>query len=387
MTAHHRPTWVEVNLGAFQWNVEQVRRLTPPMTTVLAQVKSDAYGHGLLPVARELVACGVDWLGIASLDEAQVLREAGVTQPLLVQSALSPADAEAVIAYAVRPTVCAQEFARALHRAAQAHRQRIAVHLKVDTGMGRLGVWHDEAESFLKDLSDCTSLVWEGCYTHLPSADDDPAFTRRQLQEFLRCVERLRRAGWPFPVVHAANSMGVVGFPESHLTMVRPGLMLYGLYPLDALRDHLVLAPALRWKTRVIFLKRVPAGRAISYGRTYITRQPTTIATIPVGYGDGFRRQLSNRAEALLHGQRVPVVGRVCMDHCMLDVGALPQVRVGDEVVLVGEQGHAQISAEAVARWADTIPYEVVTGITDRVPRHYLRLPVSAAPSVQVLTT
>ena len=373
---HFRPTWVDVNLDALRWNLSQVRRLIPPVTNILAQVKSDAYGHGLVPVAQEFAACGVDWLGVASLDEAKMLREAGVTLPILVQSVLSPDDAEAVFAYDVRPTVCTVAFARALQRAAVARRRHVAVHLKVDTGMGRLGVWHEEAPAWLRALAECHLLELEGCYTHLPSADDDPAFTRQQLQLFNRCVAALRAHGWQLPLVHAANSMGVIGFRESHWTMVRPGLMLYGLYPLESLRADLALAPALQWKSRIIFLKQVPAGRSISYGGTHVTQRPTTIATVPVGYGDGYRRQLSNRAQVLIRGQRAPVVGRVCMDHLMIDVGHIPQASEGDEVVLIGAQETARISTEDVARWADSIPYEIVTAITDRCPRRYTRTPL-----------
>ena len=375
---HHRPTWIEVHLEALRWNVAEVRRRIPPTTRLLAQVKSDAYGHGLVPVAQALAACGVDGFGVVSLEEAGRLRQAGLTQPILLQSVVEPSAAETVLALDIWPTVCTVEFARALQRVAAAQRRLVPVHLKVDTGMGRLGVWHDEVDEFLTQLADCDALQWEGCYTHLPSADDDPDFTRVQLATFARCVARLRVQGFAFPLVHAANSIGIIAFPESHLTLVRPGVMLYGLYPATRLRAQITLAPALSWKSRIIFLKRVAAGRSISYGRTHVTSRPTTIATVPVGYGDGYRRALSNRSAVLIGGQRVPVVGRVCMDHLMLDVGHVTQVSVGDEVILIGSQGDAQIAAEELAVLAETIPYEIVTGITDRIPRRYLRTPLPA---------
>ncbi len=380
MSSLSRPTWVEVDLGAIAHNMKLLRSTLKPGVALLAQVKGNAYGHGLLDVARAYERLGVDWLGVASIDEAARLRDGGITKSLLVQTAILPEEAGAALEYRVQPAVCSVEVGAALDRAASARNTVATVHLKIDTGMGRLGVWHEEAEALAKRLQAFRRLRIAGCFTHFPSAEDDRRFTTAQIAAFRKLLARLRKM-LDAPVLgHAANSMALLSYPDSHCDLVRPGLAFFGLYPTPRLRRTITLQPALSWKTRIVFVKRVPAGRGISYGLTHTTRRPTVIATLPVGYADGYMRALSNRSVVLIRGQRASVVGRICMDQVMVDVGRIANVQVGDEAVLIGTQGDEEIRAEELAHRAGTIAYEICTSISDRVPRRYIgqeRLPIA----------
>ena len=366
-----RPTWVEVDLGALAHNVHTLRGRLAPGVALLAQVKGNAYGHGLLEVARAHEQLGADWLGVASIDEAARLRDDGITRPILVQTAILPEEAEAALEYDAQPAVCDIDVARALERAAAARRTIACIHLKIDTGMGRLGVWHAEADALVTHVLGLRHVRIAGCFTHFPSAEDDRRFTTAQIATFRQFLQRLRQRVDEPVLGHAANSMGVLGYPASHCDLVRPGLALFGMYPTPRLRRSVELKPALSWRTRIVFVKRVPPGRPISYGQTHRTRRPTLIATLPVGYADGYPRVLSNRSAVLVRGQRAPVVGRVCMDQLMIDVGRIPGVAVGDEAVLIGRQAAEELRAEELAQRAGTIAYEICTNISDRVPRRY----------------
>lgn len=371
MSLTSRPTWVEVDLDAIAHNVRLLRSRLAPGVALLAQVKGNAYGHGLLEVARAYERLGAEWLGVASIDEAARLRDAGITRPMLVQAAILPEEAEAALEYRVQPAVCTIEVAAALNQAARTRRAVTDIHLKVDTGMGRLGLWHEEVEAFVRQLDGLRHVRLAGCFTHFPSAEDDRRFTVAQITAFRKLLTRLRQMLNAPVLGHAANSMAVLSYPDAHGDLVRPGLALFGLYPTLRLRRTVALKPALSWKTRIVFLKRVPAGRSISYGRTHTARKATIIATLPVGYADGYMRALSNRSVVLVRGKRAPVVGRVCMDQLMVDVGSIPGVSVGDEVVLIGRQGKEELRAEELAQRAGTIAYEICTAISDRVPRKY----------------
>lgn len=380
------PIWAEVDLEAIAHNVAELRRLTRPAARLMAVVKADAYGHGAVEVARTALANGAEWLGVARLPEAIRLREAGVEAPILVFGYTPPAAAARLVEFDLRQTVYSVETAQAYSAAAATQGKRLRVHLKVDTGMGRLGIvpaalagktsGDPVGEEFVREaaaIARLPGLEAEGIFTHFAAADSaDTAYARRQLDLFLDVLEALHAAGLEFALRHAANSAAVIQMPESHLDLVRPGIALYGLRPsAETDLSGISLKPAMALKARIIHLKSVPAGTCISYGMTYRTPAPTVIATVPAGYADGYRRRFSSTGEMLVGGRRVPVVGRVCMDLTMLDVGSVPGVRVEDEVVMLGRQGEESMTADELARALDTLNYEIVCAIAARVPRVY----------------
>jgi len=364
----YRPTWAEVNLNNLQHNYKIIRSLLDERTKVLVTVKADAYGHGLIQVAKRLVKCGVDYFGVASIDEGIELRKAGVKVPILLLGLILKSDIKPLFAYSLTPTVCDIGLARSIDQAAAKLKKKISLHVKVDTGMGRIGVLHKEAFGLIKEISELKNVTIEGIFTHFSLADFNRRFTELQIKLFNRLVDDLKRNKIEIPLVHAANSMGLVDYKHSHFTMVRPGLIMYGLYPKNGLKIR--LKPVLSLKTRVIFNKQVPKGSGISYGRTYITKRPTQVVTLPIGYGDGYPRNLSNLAHLLIAGKKFRISGRVCMDQIMVDVGNV-KVKVGDEVVLIGRQGPHKITAEELARLSGTISYEIVCGLGSRIPRIY----------------
>lgn len=382
----HPLIWAEIDLNAIANNVRELRRRTRPQATLMAVVKANGYGHGAAEVARTALANGAEWLGVARLPEAVALREAGLAAPMLVFGYTPPADAARLIEYDLRQSVYFLDAARAYSGVAEARGRKIRVHLKVDTGMGRLGMvpaapggsnpGHAVDEGFIREATAVARLPGihaEGVFTHFAASDSaDLSSARRQLALFNEVLSALRSRGVEFEVRHAANSAAVIALPESHLDLVRPGISLYGLRPsAEVDLTGISLRPAMALKARIIHLKAVPAGTCISYGMTYRTPHPTVIATVPAGYADGFRRQFSSKGEMLVHGRRAPVVGRVCMDLSMLDVGAVPEARAGDEVVIIGRQGAESISADDLAHALGTINYEIVCGVAGRVPRVY----------------
>ena len=366
---YYRPTWAEVNLKRIAHNFKEIKKLIASRVKVMVCVKADAYGHGLIPVAKKLVSCGADYLGVASIDEGIALRENHIRTPVLILGMILSRDIVPLIRYNLTPTVCTKELAQALDSLGRSIGRRINVHIKVDTGMGRLGVLYKDAMGFIQRVQRLRFVNVEGIFTHFPLADSDSRFTFRQIEMFAKLVEKLSRAGIRIPLVHAANSMGVIGYKSSHFNMVRPGLAIYGLYPRPDLK--IKLKAVLSLKTKVIFEKNVPAKFGISYGHDYFTRKPARIITLPIGYGDGYPRNLSNRASVLIRGRRFLICGRICMDQIMVDVGR-NKVEVGDEVVLIGRQGVNKITAEELACLAQTISYEIVCGLGTRIPRIYL---------------
>lgn len=379
--------WAEIDLNAIANNVRELRRLTRPAARVMAVVKANGYGHGAVEVARTALANGAEWLGVARLAEAVHLREAGFSVPILVFGYTPPADAGRLINLDLRQSVYSLEAAQAYSAAASARGERIRVHVKVDTGMGRLGLapaaltGRHPGEAVGEDLIRAATAIAklpgidaEGIFTHFAASDSaDLTYANGQLSLFLEVLSALRAHGLVFPVRHAANSAAIIQIPESHLDLVRPGIALYGLRPSDEVDlGRVFLKPAMALKTRIIHLKAVPAGTFISYGMTYRTPSSTTIATIPAGYADGYPRRFSSRGWMLVHGRRVPVIGRVCMDLTLLDVGAVPGARIEDEVVIFGKQGDEFISADDLARGLGTITYEIVCDVSARVPRVYL---------------
>ncbi len=370
-----RPTWAEIDLGAIRYNLRQIKKLVGSgirsSPKIMVVVKANAYGHGLVEVAKTLQNSGVHSLGVATLDEAIVLRTEGIKLPVLVMGAILPGEVNTALDYDVALTLCNKELARTLNNKAKAKNITIPVHIKIDTGMGRIGIWHEKALEFVKMLKKMRNIRMEGIYTHFASASRDNFFTNYQLEAFEGLLKKLAQENIQFSYRHAANSIALVDLKKSHFNLVRPGIIVYGMYPKRSFVKILKLKPALSLKTRIVYLKEVPQGRSISYGRTYITEKATRIATLPIGYADGYGRILSNRASVLVKGQKAPVVGKITMDQTMVDVGHIKGVRIGDEVVLIGHQRQVEMRTEEIARVSKTIPYEIVCSITNRVPRVY----------------
>ncbi|MCX5668724.1 MAG: alanine racemase [Candidatus Omnitrophica bacterium] len=364
----YRPTWAEINLDHLEHNFKEVKSFLCPQTEILVTVKADAYGHGLVAVAKRLAVCGVDYLGVASIDEGIGLRKAQIKTPILLLGLMLKKDIGPLFTYQLIPTVCDKAMAVALNARAARLKKRIPVHIKVDTGMGRIGVLPTEALDLVTDIHKFKNIIIQGIFTHFALADLNRKFTVLQINLFNKLISDLKKRGIIIPLVHAANSIGLIRHTNSHFTMVRPGLVIYGLYPKKNL--GLNLKPVLSLKTRVVFIKQVGPGYGISYGLTYITRRATRIVSLPVGYGDGYPRNLSNLGWLLIGGRRFKISGRICMDQIMVDVGNF-KPKIGDEVVLIGKQGKQQITAEELADLSGTISYEIVCGLGSRIPRIY----------------
>jgi alanine racemase len=366
MAMQIRPTTVTVDLAALRHNLAVIRRLAPGIA-VCAVVKADAYGHGLEPVARSLADAGIDWLAVALIEEGVTSRRAGIKTPILVLGAALAGGFEELVAQDLTPALFRAEHLEALARAAR-HR-RYPFHLKLDTGMSRLGLPLCELPSFLESLAHHPELELDGVLTHFANADlADRELNARQLQLFREGLALVRSRGHTPRWHHIANSAAVISYPEAREGLLRPGLMIYGLRPLECAVD---LQPAMRWTTRAVHLKTVRPGTRVSYGGRWTAQRDSRIATLPVGYADGYPRALTGKAEVLVRGRRAPVVGTICMDLCMVDVTDVRGVEIGDEVVLMGTQGQESITAHDLARWAGTIPYEIVCGVGPRVPRVY----------------
>ncbi len=364
-----RPVWVEVDLDSVARNIRLLKGRANG-AALLAVVKANAYGHGAVAVARAALAAGADRLGVICVDEGEQLRRAGIAAPILVMGHTPVTDAARLVDLSLTGTVASRETAEAFARAAAQRGVRLAVHLKVDTGLNRYGFTPAETLALAEWLRDLSSLKVEGLFTHFASADEpDKDYTLDQYARFRHVAEKL---SW-VPIRHVSNSATLLDMPDLSLEMVRPGLGIYGLYPWGVVHGDLGLVPALSLKSRIVRLTALAPGDSVSYGRTWRAARPSLIGLVMCGYADGLPRSLSSRGSALVRGQRVPIVGRVCMDMCMVDVTDVPDVATGDEVVLIGCQGEEEISADEVADLADTISYEVLCGITARVPRLYLR--------------
>jgi alanine racemase len=368
-----RPTWVEIDLSAIANNTRQVQSLVGPGVRILASLKADAYGHGALKVARTVLHNGASMLGVATVSEATPLREAGIDVPILVFGYVPHWQMREAVRLRLTITLYSIESAQALSRAALALGHTVKVHVKVDTGMGRLGIRAEQITKVLElihEIIDLPGLELEGIYTHFAMADTQyQTHARMQLSRFQHVLQAIERAQIRPPLVHAANSAAILSLSEAHFNMVRPGIALYGLDPSQQVRLPRAFRPALSFKTQVAQVKDIPEGECISYGCTYITERPTRVAILPVGYADGFRRAPTNWGSVLVHGQEAPLLGRVCMDQCIVDISHIQQVRTGDEVVLIGRQGELSLTAEHVAQRLGTINYEVVSEILARVPR------------------
>jgi alanine racemase len=368
-----RPTWIEVDLNAIGSNTRHIKALVGPRVRVLASLKADAYGHGAIRVARTVLHNGASMLGVATVSEAVPLREAGISAPILVFGYVPLWQMREAVRLDVTVTLYSSDAAQALARAAMELEKTVRVHVKIDSGMGRLGIRAEQSDdivALVREVANLPMLTLEGLYTHFATADSsDQTHARLQLARFKRILHILEEQELRPPIVHAANSAATFNLPEARFDMVRPGIAIYGLHPSPEVRLPEGFRPALSFKTQVSQVKWIPAGECISYGCAYVTERPTRVAVLPVGYADGFRRAPRNWGSVLIHGQEAPILGRVCMDQCMIDVTHIPRVREGDEVVLIGRQGEAALTAEQVAERLGTINYEVVSEILARVPR------------------
>ena len=364
-----RRVWAEIDLGALQENVRALRAALHAPARLLAVVKADAYGHGAVEVARAAVEAGAWGLGVATTEEGVELRRGGIRAPVLLLGYTPPEDAETAVAHDFSVTVFQLEVARALSRAAAHQPGPAKVHIKVDTGMGRIGVAPADAVGLAREVRALAGINLEGCFTHFATADDpDLRIARAQLATFLAVLRDLEAAGVPAGLRHAANSAALLALPEAHLDLARAGIALYGVPPAPHLADRVRLRRVMRVRARVAHVKRVAAGTPISYGHTFRASEATMIATIPVGYADGYLRLLSERGEVLLRGRRLPIAGRITMDQIMVEAGDLP-VAVGDEAELWGEN----LRVEDVADRAQTISYEMLARLGRRVPRLFVR--------------
>ncbi|HET7392481.1 MAG TPA: alanine racemase [Candidatus Binatia bacterium] len=368
-----RPTVCYIDHESLRWNFRQIRSLLGSQVKILSMVKANGYGHGAPAVARTLAAEGSNAFGVAILEEAIELRRHGITVPILVLTGVYLDQLELFLEHDLMPVVHDAELLQRLDAAVARLGRSIDVHLKIDTGMGRLGFPAGECDSWLPQIKKLKALRVEGIFSHFSHAESvEGQYTRKQLKIFHHLVQRLATEGIAPPLVHLANSAATITLPEAYFNMVRPGLMLYGVYPSPEMAARISLKPVLSWKTRILQLKKVPSNTSISYGQTFITKRDSLIATLPIGYADGYPRLLSNRGQALVGGKRAPVAGRVCMDLTMLDVTDIAKIHQGDEVVLLGTQETETISADEMASWANTISYEILTSIGARIPRiHY----------------
>jgi alanine racemase len=362
-----------IDLAALEHNYRQLRHLCEPRVKMLAVVKADAYGHGLIPVGRRLARAGVDYLGVGSLEEGLALRRAGVSLPVLLLLGIMPREAERAVADDLEVVLFRQDVAQALADAARSQGKRARVHLKVDTGMGRLGLLPGEVLPFLDGLQEYPQIEVLGLISHLAVADlDDKAYTWKQLREFTALLGEARQQGWKLPLSHISNSAALWEMKEAHLGLVRPGLMLYGSLPAPHRPPPLELLPVMSFTCQILQVKHLPPGSSISYGCTYTTPDGCDLAVLPVGYCNGYSRLLSNRGEALVRGRRAPIRGRVCMNLTMVEVTGIPGVKECDKVILLGQDQGARLAAEDLADWAQTISYEIYCALGTANPRRYL---------------
>ena len=368
------PTWAEVDLDRFGRNVAAIQAAIGPDCKILLVVKADAYGHGSVETSRAAVDAGVAMLGVATLHEGIELRSSGLAVPIIILSPSLLSEVDEIIEHRLTPCVSSLEFAEILSRRCVAHEVVSRVHVEVDTGMGRTGVTDGDAVEFVERLVAMPNLKLEGVFTHFPDADSgNTYFAEQQLRRFHEILDALSRRKIDVPIRHAANSAAILSLPQSWLDMVRPGILAYGFYPSGRVSRSIPVEGVMSFKSRVVQLRSVPAGRFVSYGRTYQTKRQTRIGVLPVGYGHGLPWLLSNRGEVLVRGRRVPIVGRVTMDLTMVDVTEVPDIALGDEVVLFGEQSGMSVSLEEVAERANTIPYDILCSMGKRVVRVFLR--------------
>lgn len=368
--------WAEINLDNIAHNIREIRRITHKNAEIMGVVKADAYGHGVMEVTRTLLANGAERLAVSMLDEAIQLRRNGIEAPILILGYTDPIRANEIIENDVTQTVYSRELAHALSDEAVRQGKKVKIHIKIDTGMSRMGFLPGySAVKNVVEISQMPNIIIEGLFTHFATADEkNRQFTLMQFERFMSICSELQRIGIHIPVKHCANSAGIIEYPEMHLDMVRPGIILYGMYPSEEVDKSIIhLKPAMTLKANVILVKEVEKNTSVSYGRIFTTLRTSKIATIPIGYADGYTRMLSNKGKVLIREQFAPVVGRICMDQCMIDVTDIEgNVEVGDEVVLIGAQGDNVITVEDVAHSIGMINYEFVSIVGKRIPRAFI---------------
>ncbi len=366
-------SWVEVDLGHFAANWEAIKKQVKPDVQIMQVVKADGYGHGAIEISNAALQNGAACLGVANADEGVQLRVSGITAPIVILSPSTLPEIEQIIKYGLTPSVSALDFARDLQEKSRAARVLTAIHIEVDTGMGRGGILLNEASDAIREMAGMPNLTIEGLFTHFSESEIISCYNELQWEGFQYLSRRLVKLGIDIPICHISNSGAIINYPQYNLDLVRPGLITYGIHPSAETQDKILLRPVMSFKTRIALIKDFPEGYAVGYGRTFITRRPTRIATIPVGYGDGIGWLLSNRGEALVGGRRVPIVGRVSMDMCTLDVSAVPECQADDEVVLMGNQGKETITADEIAARSHSISYEILCALGKRAPRVFCR--------------
>lgn len=367
-----RATFAEIDLKAIAHNLNEIRKKASP-AKIIAVVKTDAYGHGVKEIAELVVRQGVDYLGVALVEEGIELRNHGATIPILVFGGFFENQIELFLQHDLELTLFDENLVSALSRKALSKGKQAKVQIKVDTGMGRVGIDWREAVDFICKIKEFVNLKIVGIYTHFAASDArDKSYAHLQVRRFRKVLAQLDESGVNIPLKHAANSGAILDLPDSLLDMVRPGVSLYGYFPSQETTESIELKPAMSLKSHVLAVQKMEEESSISYSMTYKTDRKTKIAIVPIGYGDGYNRLFSNRGEVLIGGKRYPVVGRVCMDQIMIDVGAQSNIAVGDEVVLLGKQGNEEISIYEWCEKLDTIPYEITCAISKRVPRIYV---------------
>ena len=378
--ASHRATYAEIDLGAFRHNLRAIRSALGPGVKIMAVVKADAYGHGAVQCAKAALEAGVDCLGAGIISEGIELRESGIKAPIQLLTGIFPDEAGDLVKYGLATTLYTRGLAETIAKAAARQGVVAGVHLKIDTGMGRLGVSTEGFPELAGFVSRTANLRLESVFTHLSSADQNREYTQLQLTRFDSALKKMESLGMPIPLAHCANSAALLRFPESHYGMARPGLILYGALPSPGLQpdvenmlaDGAELLPVMQWKTRIIQISSVPQNTPLSYGQKYVTGRDSLIATLPVGYADGLNRALSNKMAVLVRGIKAPQVGTICMDMTLIDVTDIPGVTLCDEAVIFGKQGDAVLSVDKMAELAQTVPYETLCAVGKRVPRKYL---------------
>ena len=366
-------SWVEVDLDNFISNLREIKGLIGPQVDFMQIVKADAYGHGAIEISNAALKNGARMLGVANADEGVQLRISGIDAPIVILGPSTAAEIDEIIKYNLTPSVSDIFFAGQLQEALEKAGHKLPVHIEIDTGMGRGGIMHSEALNLIREISKLANITMDGIFSHLATSENIIPYNDRQWQLFSGLLEEIKKKGINIPIRHLGNSGAILNYPEFQMDMVRPGIMTYGIYPAPDNQTMANLAPVMSFKTSIVLLKDFPKGYGIGYGSTYITNKETRIATIPVGYGDGYPFILSNLGEALIRGKRAPLVGRVSMDMCTIDVTSIPDCAVGDEVVLLGKQGQEYISANEIAAKAKTISYEVLCALGKRAPRVFLQ--------------
>ncbi|MDI6860807.1 MAG: alanine racemase [Caldisericia bacterium] len=367
-----RPFWAEINLDALKKNYLFLRSVVKDKK-LISVVKADAYGHGAPEIASELESLGSDYFAVATLEEGIELRIKGISKPILIFGYIFPKQVDYIINFSLTPTVYSIDFVKELDKICEITREKVNIHIKIDTGMGRVGILWNEAVDFIKEVFKYKNINVEGLYAHFSSADEkDKTFSRIQFERFMKVVDELEKEKIKIPLKHHGNSATVIDLPEYILDGVRCGISLYGLKPSQEVKN-VKLYPVMSLHSKIIFLKKVPPNTPISYGRTFITKKESIIGTLPFGYADGYPRILSNKGVVLYKGKRVKVVGRVTMDQVMIDLSRFKDVKVGDDVIIMGKDGKEEISADDIAKKCNTINYEIVTRIGKRVPRVYIK--------------